>query len=63
MKTTLKIDPYHFPIIIIAAFVIGLTLAIALGFGPQHGNHEQKEQGDRMPAFVQTVSAHDVYNL
>jgi hypothetical protein len=28
----MKIDPYNYPIIIILAFVIGLTLALALGF-------------------------------
>ena len=34
----MKIDPYHYPIILIAAFVLGIILAMALGFRPQHGS-------------------------
>jgi hypothetical protein len=37
----MKIDPYNFPILIIAAFVIGVLLAMLLGFRPQHGSTEQ----------------------
>ena len=36
----MKIDPYNFPILIIIAFVIGVVLAMLLGFRPQHGSTE-----------------------
>ena len=36
----MKIDPYDFPVLIIVAFVIGVVLAMALGFRPQHGSTE-----------------------
>ncbi len=36
----LKVDPGIFPAIILAAFVFGLVLALALGFSPQRsGGH------------------------
>ena len=44
MKINLKIDPYNYPIIIILAFVIGFVVALALGFGPQHGPRETEHQ-------------------
>ena len=34
----MKIDPYNFPTLIIVAFVVGLMLAMLLGFRPQHGS-------------------------
>jgi hypothetical protein len=37
----MKIDPYNFPLLIIAAFVIGVVLAMLLGFRHQHGSTEQ----------------------
>ena len=33
----MKIDPYHYPLILIAAFVLGMVLAMLLGFRPEHG--------------------------
>jgi hypothetical protein len=33
----MKIDPYHYPVILIAAFVLGMVLAMLLGFRPEHG--------------------------
>lgn len=33
----MKIDPYHYPLILIAAFVLGVVLAMLLGFRPEHG--------------------------
>lgn len=34
----MKIDPYYYPVIIIAAFAIGMLIALALGFRPEHGS-------------------------
>jgi hypothetical protein len=59
----MKIDPYNYPIIIILAFVIGLTLALALGFSPRHGNREGEKHGFARPALVQTVPALEVFVL
>ncbi|MDX9993028.1 MAG: hypothetical protein RBS68_13395 [Anaerolineales bacterium] len=36
----MKIDPYNFPIIIIVAFVLGVILAMILGFRPRYGSGE-----------------------
>lgn len=33
----MKIDKYHFPVIIITALVIFTILGLALGFKPSHG--------------------------
>ena len=55
MKINIKIDPYNYPIIIIGAFVIGLVLAIALGFGPQHGSGEQGHQFVLLPVMLQSL--------
>ena len=33
----MKINPRHYPVIIIAAYVIFLLLGILLGFGPERG--------------------------
>jgi len=44
MKTNIRIDPYNFPLIIVAAFVIGLILAFMLGFRPQHGSSHGRER-------------------
>jgi hypothetical protein len=33
----MKIDPYHYPLILVAAFVLGMILAMLLGFRPEHG--------------------------
>jgi hypothetical protein len=58
MKINLKISPYNFPIIIIAAFVIGMVLAMALGFRPSYGSH-QRGHGYQIPALVQSVAEWD----
>lgn len=52
MRIERKIDPYNYPIIIIAAFVLGLTLAIALGFRPEHGGGERENHGAGRPAVI-----------
>ena len=53
----MKIDPYNYPVIIIAAFVIGMILAMVLGFRPKHGSTKIDEQGYLPPTLVQTVEA------
>ena len=58
MKINWKIDPYHFPVIIIAAFVIGMVLAMALGFRPSYGSRKGGH-GYEAPALVQSVPAWD----
>jgi hypothetical protein len=37
----MKIDPYYYPVIIIAAFAIGMLVALALGFRPEHGSTQE----------------------
>ena len=59
MKLNINIDPYQYPIIIIAAFVIGFILAIALGFIPQHGSRYREHKNSINPAIVQTISTKD----
>lgn len=59
MRINLKIDPYHFPIIIITAFVIGLVLAMVLGFQPSYGSHRRERGGYVTPALVQQVPSWD----
>jgi hypothetical protein len=51
----MKIDPYNYPLIIIAAFVIGMILAMVLGFRPQHGSSQRNGHGLIQPAIVQAV--------
>jgi hypothetical protein len=55
LKINLKIDPYNYPIIIILAFVIGFVVAIALGFGPQHGSREMEGQIFFLPFLLLKV--------
>ena len=57
MKLNFKIDPYHYPIILIAAFAIGFVVAIALGFGPQHGPGEMGQQIIFLPMLFQSLPA------
>jgi hypothetical protein len=38
---SMKIDPYYYPVIIIAAFAIGMLIALALGFRPEHGSTKE----------------------
>lgn len=57
MKINLKIDPYNYPIILILAFVIGFVVAIALGFGPQHGPGEQGHQIIILPVLLKRFYA------
>ena len=52
MKISLKIDPYNYPIVIIASFVIGFIIAIALGFSPQHGSGQSEQHLILLPAFL-----------
>jgi hypothetical protein len=59
----MKIDPYHYPITIILAFVIGLTLALALGFTHRHGKREGEKHSFAKPALGQAVPALDIYGL
>jgi uncharacterized integral membrane protein len=56
MKLHIKIDPYHFPLILIIAFVIGMLLAMALGLRPDYGSH-RRERGQALPAIVQQALA------
>ena len=55
MKLNLKIDPYNYPLIIILAFVIGFVVAIALGFGPQHGSREMEHQILVLPILLHSL--------
>lgn len=57
MKINLKIDPYNYPIIIILAFVIGFVVALALGFGPQHGSRETEHQIFFLTILLQNLPA------
>ena len=57
MKINLKIDPYNYPIIIILAFVVGFVVAIALGFGPEHGSREAERQIYFLPILLQNFPA------
>ena len=57
MKLNIKIDPYNYPIILIAAFVIGFVVAIALGFGPQHDPGETGHQIIFLPMLFQSLPA------
>jgi hypothetical protein len=59
----MNIDPYHYFIIIILAFVIGLPLALALGFSPRHGKREGEKHSYARPALVQAVPALEIYGL
>jgi len=65
MKTSIRIDPYSFPLIIVAAFVMGLILAFMLGFRPQHGSSHGRERPalEAAPALVQTVQEGIFYDL
>ena len=63
MKINIKIDAYNFPVLIIAAFVIGLMLAMALGFRPSYGSHKREQGGYVTPALVQSVPAWDAFSL
>lgn len=57
MKINLKIDSYNYPIILILAFVIGFVVAIALGFGPQHGPGEQGQHIILLSVLLQRLHA------
>lgn len=56
MRIERKIDPYNYPIIIIAAFVLGLTLAIAFGFRPEHEGGGRENHGTGRPAVIWMMS-------
>ena len=56
IKIAMKIDPDNYPIIIITAFVIGMILAMALGFRPEHGSSGSNTQG-QLPPFLVLTSA------
>lgn len=58
MKIDLKIDPDHFPILIIALFVIGFVISMALGFRPDYGSHG-RGHGVLPPALVCSHPAWD----
>ena len=55
-----KIDPYNYPLIIITAFVIGLVLALALGFRPEHGATHSNGHGYALPPQVWTIDPGEV---
>jgi hypothetical protein len=57
LKLNLKIDPYNYPLIIILAFVIGFVVAIALGFGPEHGSREMEHQILTLPILLHSLSS------
>lgn len=63
MKIDLKVDPYNFPVLIIAAFVIGLMLAMVLGFRPSYGSHKGEHGGYVAPALVQSIPAWELFGL
>lgn len=50
----MKIDPYYYPVIIIAAFAIGMLIALALGFRPEHGS--TKEALELVPSNLELVN-------
>jgi len=51
----MKIDPYKYPVVIISAFVIGMLIAFALGFRPQHGSTDLSGHGQIPAPLVQFV--------
>ncbi|MFH2037857.1 MAG: hypothetical protein ABIJ65_00310 [Chloroflexota bacterium] len=51
----MKIDPYKYPVVIISAFVIGMLIAFAFGFRPQHGSTDRSGQGQFPPVMVQNT--------
>jgi hypothetical protein len=59
----MKINPNNYPVIIIAAFVIGLLLAFILGFRPGHGTGGARKHGSIPPPIVQTVEAWEAVDL
>jgi hypothetical protein len=63
MRIERKIDPYNYPLIIIAAFVLGMTLAIALGFRPQHGGSEKENHGADRPAVIWMMPVENLAGL
>lgn len=60
MKMNWKVNPYHFPIIIITAFVIGIVVAMALGFRPPSHGSRGRGHGYEAPTLVQSVTARDL---
>ena len=58
-----KVNPYHYPWIIITLFVIGFLLAVALGFSPGHEKRGGKGHGFSMPAIVQQIPLQEFYKL
>lgn len=38
----MKVKPEYYPVILIAAFFAGLIIAMALGFRPAYGSHEER---------------------
>ena len=59
----MKIDPDNFPVIIIAAFVFGMILAMALGFRPKYGSMDEDRHGYSSPGMVQIVESLETTNL
>lgn len=58
----MKIKPENYPVILIAAFVIGIVIAMALGFRPSHGSSERESshgKGTFNSQFVVSVWAVD----
>ena len=48
----MKINPRHYPVIIITAYVIFLLLGILLGFGPERGGGEHGKSAFMQFAFI-----------
>jgi hypothetical protein len=45
----MKIKAENYPVILIAAFFIGMIIAMALGFRPDYGSHRDRPgEADRM---------------
>lgn len=42
----MKIKAENYPVILITAFVIGIILAMALGFRPGYGSHERQSHDE-----------------
>jgi hypothetical protein len=59
----MKINPNNYPVIIIAAFVIGLLVALILGFRPSHGNGGARRHGTIPHPIVQTVEGWEAVYL
>jgi hypothetical protein len=54
------IDKYHFPTLIIAAFILGMVLAMLLGFRPEHSGGKRGEPQGHPAPVTQVISAAEI---